>query len=180
LATLQQRIVGALRLETHTFEEVEADPNATTQALIVVVLASVSAAIGASGLRPGLLMTALVAAIVGWFVWALLTFVIGTKLLAEPTTKADFGQLLRVIGFTAAPGLFGILGIIPFLGWLVQFVIWVWQLIAMVIAVRQALDYSSTARAVLVCIIGWAAYMLTFMLFTGLFAGMAFAGRALS
>jgi hypothetical protein len=173
MSTLQNRIIGALRLETSTFEEVERDQNALGQALLVVVLAAVSAGIGAAGLRPGLIVVMIVAALLGWLVWALLTYVIGTKLFPESTTHADLGQLLRVLGFAAAPGLFGILGIIPFLGWLVRFVVWVWQLIATVIAVRQALDYSSTARAVLVCVIGWAVYLIVFATVGALFAGMA-------
>jgi len=31
----------------------------------------------------------------------------------------------------------------------------VWMLLAMVVAVRQALDYESTWRAVAVCLVGW-------------------------
>jgi Yip1 domain len=177
LATLQERIVGALRLETRTFEEVEADQTATSQALAVVVLAGASTAIGVAGLRPGLLVTTLIAAIVGWLLWSLLTFLIGAKLLPERDTNVDIGQMLRVLGFAAAPGLFGILGIIPFLGGIVRVVIWIWQLIATVIAVRQALDYTSTARAVLVCLIGWAVNLIVFMFLTGLFAGAAMMGR---
>ena len=116
MATLQERIVGALGLETRTFEEVEADQTATSQALAVVVLAGASTAIGVAGLRPGLLVATLIAAIVGWLLWSLLTFLIGAKLLPERDTNVDIGQMLRVLGFAAAPGLFGILGIIPFLG----------------------------------------------------------------
>ena len=74
-------------------------------------------------------------------------------------TKADLGQLLRTTGFAASPGIFYILGIIPFLGRVVSFAVSIWQLIAMVIAVRAALDYQNAVKAVLVCLIGWVAYM---------------------
>jgi len=40
----------------------------------------------------------------------------------------------------------------------------VWMLVAMIIAVRQALDYQSTLRAVGVCIIGWIAQAAVLML----------------
>jgi hypothetical protein len=179
VATLQERVIGALRLETRTFEEIEADQGATGQAALVVVAAAVAAAIGAAGGGFGAIVVTLVAALVGWVIWALLTFFIGTKLLPEAGTHADLGQMLRVLGFAAAPGLFGILGFIPFLGWIVRFAVWIWQLMAMVIAVRQALDYSSTGRAVLVCVIGWAIYMIVTLTIMTMFAGAAMMGGAL-
>jgi len=96
-----------------------------------------------------------IGALIGWFVWAYLTYFIGTKLLPEPQTKASHGELLRTIGFSSSPGLIRILGIIPGLMAIVFLVAGIWMLVAMVIAVRQALDYQSTLRAVGVCIIGW-------------------------
>ena len=93
--------------------------------------------------------------LIGWYVWAYTTYIVGTKLLPEPQTKADHGELLRTIGFSSSPGLIRILGIIPGLTGIVYLVASIWMLIAMVIAVRQALDYQSTFRAVGVCIIGW-------------------------
>ena len=94
-------------------------------------------------------------ALVGWYVWAYLTYFIGTRLLPEPETKADHGELLRTIGFASAPGLVRVLGVVPGLGGLAYLVGTLWMLIATVIAVRQALDYESTLRAVGVCLIGW-------------------------
>jgi hypothetical protein len=46
------------------------------------------------------------------------------------------------------------------------------MLVAMVIAVRQALDYTSTSRAVGVCLIGWLIQVLIVILAVQLF-GMA-------
>ena len=77
------------------------------------------------------------------------------KILPEPQTKADHGELLRTIGFSSSPGLIRILAIIPGLAGILFLVTSIWMLVAMVIAVRQALDYQSTLRAVAVCIIGW-------------------------
>ena len=108
------------------------------------------------------LLVGLVAALMGLFIWAFLTYLIGTKLLPEPQTKADLGELLRTIGFSSSPGVIRVLGVIPFLGMIAMFVASVWMLVAMVIAVRQALDYQSTWRAVGVCLIGWIAQMVLF------------------
>lgn len=176
MATLQERIIGSLRLDTKTFEEVEADQNATGQAFIVVVLAALASGIGSIRAGMGVVAISLVVALIGWVVWSLLTFIIGTKVLPEKDTRADLGQMLRVLGFAQAPGLFSILGIIPILGYLIRFGIFIWMLAAVVIAVRQALDYTSTARAVAVCVIGWVVYLIITMMF----GGMAMFGAAMA
>jgi hypothetical protein len=112
-----------------------------------------------------------IAALVAWYIWAFLTYFVGTKLLPEPQTKADVGELLRTIGFSSSPGLIRVLGIIPFLRGLVFLMAGVWMLVAMIIAVRQALDYQSTLRAVGVCIVGWIAQALVFVLLFYLLGG---------
>jgi hypothetical protein len=153
------RLIGALAIDPVIYEEVEADRTATGQALLVVVLSSLSAGIGAFGwgtgsLRGVLFITGL--ALLSWATWAVITFQIGTRLMPETETRADVGQLLRTIGFSAAPGMLRIFGIVPG-ATLPAFVITaIWMLVAMVVAVRQALDYKSTARAVAVCGFGWA------------------------
>jgi hypothetical protein len=76
-------------------------------------------------------------------------------LLPEPQTNADYGQLLRTIGFASAPGVVRVLGIVPGLAPFLFLIGGIWMLVAMVVAVRQALDYQSTGRAVGVCLIGW-------------------------
>ncbi len=153
---IQERMIRAAKLDAQLYEEVEADRGAMGQATAVVILAAVAAGIGsmAQGGVGGIL-TLTVAALVSWYVWAFLTYLIGTKLLPEPATRADLGELLRTIGFSSSPGLIRLLGIIPGLTEIVFTVAGVWMLIAMVIAVRQALDYTSTLRAVGVCLIGW-------------------------
>lgn len=150
------RMMRAAKLDVNLYEEVEADKTAMGQAVTVVILSSVAAGLGgiAKAGMSGLVVGA-VAALVGWLIWAYLTYLIGTKLLPEPQTKADYGELLRTIGFSSSPGIIRVLGIIPGLFWIVSTAASVWMLVAMVIAVRQALDYSNTLRAVGVCAIGW-------------------------
>ena len=156
MAAIQDRMLRAAKLDVQLYEEVEHDESALGQATMVVVLSAVAAGIGSLGIG-GLtgLVSGTLAALFGWYVWAFLTYSIGTRLLPEPQTRADYGQLLRTIGFASAPGLIRVVGIIPALGPIVFAVAGVWMLIAMVIAVRQALDYTSTWRAVGVCAIGW-------------------------
>jgi hypothetical protein len=155
-------MIGAAKLDVHTYEEVEADTTAMGQSMWVVVLSSVAAGIGSGAGIVGLVVGSL-AAMIGWFVWAYVTYLIGTKMLPEPQTEADVGQLLRTTGFSAAPGLLRAFGVIPGLGVLAVGVANIWMLASMVVAVRQALDYNSTGRAIGVCLIGWLALVLITM-----------------
>jgi hypothetical protein len=150
------RMVRAAKLDINLYEEVEADKGSMGQAMGVVVLSSIAAGIGSIGTIgiKGIIIGA-ITALAAWYVWAYLTYFIGAKLLPEPQTKADHGELLRTIGFSSSPGLIRVLAIIPGLAKIVFFVASIWMLVAMVIAVRQALDYRSTLRAVGVCMIGW-------------------------
>ena len=158
MTSFKNRILRAAKLDVHLYEEVEADKNAMPQAMGVVVLSSVAAGLGGIGMGvagPGGILMGIVLALVGWYIWAFLTYFIGTKLLPEPQTHADLGELLRTIGFSSSPGLIRVLGVIPGLAPLVFLASGIWMLVAMIIAVRQALDYTSTLRAVGVCVIGW-------------------------
>ena len=165
MASFAERVIGAAKLDVHTYEEVEADTTAFGQAMGVVVLSSLAAGIGMIGREgaPGLL-AGTIAALVGWFIWAGLTYFIGTRILPMPQTHADWGQLLRTTGFASSPGILRILGVVPVLGGLVFLVAGVWMLIAFVIAVRQALDYTSTGRAIGVCLIGWVVNVVIFVI----------------
>ena len=156
MSSFANRMVRAAKLDVNLYEEVEADKQAIGQALGVVVLASLAAGIGSVGTTgiSGLFLGTM-AALIGWLIWAFITFYVGTKLLPEPQTQADYGELLRTIGFASSPGVLRILGVVPLLGTIIFVVCGIWMLVAMVIAVRQALDYKSTWRAVGVCFIGW-------------------------
>ena len=172
MASFQDRIIRAAKLDVHLYEEVEADKGAMGQAMGVVVLSGVAAGIGSIGTSgiAGILFGT-ITALVGWYIWAYITYIVGTKFLPEPQTKADHGELLRTIGFSSSPGLLRVLGIIPFFYGVIFLISGIWMLVAMIIAVRQALDYKSTLRAVGVCIIGWIIQGIIFWLFFSIFGG---------
>jgi hypothetical protein len=172
MASITDRMIRAAKLDVNLYEEVEADKGAMGQAMGVVVLSSIAAGIGTIGTAgiKGLVLGTIVA-LVGWFIWAFLTYFIGTRLLPEPQTKADYGELLRTIGFSSSPGVLRVLGIIPMMGSILSFICGIWMLVAMVIAVRKALDYKSTWRAVGVCLIGWIVQIVIFGIFFGLAGG---------
>ncbi|MDB9822194.1 hypothetical protein OAC89_00660 [Deltaproteobacteria bacterium] len=163
------RIIRAAKLDINLYEEVEADKTALLQSMMVVVLSSVAAGIGVIG-KGGInvFLPGIISALIGWLIWSYIAYIVGTKVLPTPETKADYGELLRTIGFSSSPGLIRVLGIIPGLTWIVFIVAAIWMFAAMIIAIRQALDYESTFRAFGVCIIGWIIQAVVLSIFFGL------------
>ena len=175
MASFIDRMVGAAKLNVGVYEEVEADTGATGQAMGVVLLSSLAGGIGSVGLGAGGsggVVAGGIGALLGWVSWAFVTYLIGTRLLPEPQTRADLGELMRTLGFAQSPGLVRILGVIPVLGPLVLIVVSIWMLVAMVIAVRQALDYTNTLRAVGVCLVGWVLSLVITIVFVLLFGSV--------
>lgn len=151
------RLMGAAMLDAGMYEGVEADRRTTLQAMITVLLASVAAALGATGwygVHPAVLVTVAVLACATWVAWAVMVFHIGTRMLREPQTAVTLGELLRTTGFAAAPGLLLVFAMLPAMSVPVFVGVGIWMLAAMVVAVRHALDFTSTWRAVAVCLIG--------------------------
>jgi hypothetical protein len=160
-----RRMLGATWLDAETYEEVEHDRTATGQATAVVALSAVAAAIGGfENHGVGGILAFTLAALAGWVVWAGTVCWIGVRWLPQPQTESDIGELLRTLGFSSAPGILRLFGIVPELAGPLFAVTAVWMFVAMVIAVRQALDYCGTGRAILVCTIGFPVYALTLAL----------------
>lgn len=158
------RIIRAAKLESRLYEEVKTDEDTTIQALVVVLLSGLYTSIGASthaGVG-GMVMGGLVA-LLAWYIWTLLTYILGVKLFPISQTSASHRELWRTLGFASAPGVLRVFGAIPGFTGIAFLVAAVWMFIAAVIAVRQALDYTSTVRAADVCVPGWLVHV--FLLF---------------
>ena len=161
---LVDRMVGVSRLDVNTYEEVERDQNATTQAFIVVLLASIAAGIGTlnsdgvSGLIYGI-----ISGLVGWVVYSVSVYFIGTRFLPTSSTEADTGQLLRTLGFANAPRLLYVFGFIPVLGFIAVAVGGIWSIVTSIIAIRQSLEMS-TGRAIATGLIA----LIPYVIITGL------------
>ena len=145
------RMKGAALLNNDTYEEVEADQTATGQAAGVVALVAVAQAIGGAGEGGSGILAGAISALLGWLLWAGITYLIGAKLLGGTAT---WGELLRTLGFAQTPGVLYVLGFIPVLGAIIRFAVAIWVLIAGVIAIRQALDVG-TGKAILTAVLGW-------------------------
>ena len=183
---LGERMIRAARLDGSLYEEIKTDRQAPAQAAIVVVLSAVAAGVGVfvyGGIGDFFLES--MRAMTQWYLSAFFTCVVGTRLLQEPQTKTDCGTAVRMISFACAPGvirllggipglnsiplipsiflspgMISLLGGIPELGGFVVGLASVWMLGATVVAVRKALDYTTTTRAVGACVFGWVAQWL--------------------
>ena len=172
-----RRMLAAAQLKSSLYEEVEADKSATLQAMLVVILAALASGIAVllglptkeAGEGIGIVSVVLgvVVALVGWATLALVAYLVGTKLFPTPDTRADWGELARTLGFAQSAGVLRIFGLLPVIGLFIYLAASIWTLVATVIAIRQALDYTSTGRAVLVTIVSYIP--------TGLIMGILFA-----
>lgn len=172
--SLVERMLGAATLNVDTYEEVEADRTATGQAAAVVAIVAVAAAIGGAHGGSGGIVGGLLSAFLGWLVFSGLAYLVGVHLFGG---TADWGEVLRTTGFSRAPGVLYVLGFIPILGGLIGFVVWIWQVVTGVVAVRQALDIS-TGKAVLTALIANLPYLLWIMFMAGLSVFAALVGAA--
>jgi hypothetical protein len=154
--TFTQRISGALKLNASAFDDVDVDATSLTQALIVVIVSAAAMALGTHGQEsPITVIVAIGTGIFGWVLWSWIAFAVGTTLLRAPQTNTNWGQVLRTSGFATAPGLIAVAGMFRPLAGIAVFTAALWILVAFVVAAKQALDYSSTPRAVLVCVVAW-------------------------
>ena len=149
--SLLDRMRGAAFLEIATYEEVEHDESLTKQAAMVVAIVAIARGIG--GLNEGTqgIFLGVLSALLGWLVWSGITYLIGDKLLGGTAT---WGELLRTLGYAHSPGVLLVLGFIPLFGWLIGLIVPIWMLVTGIVAIRQALDFS-TGKAVLTAGLGW-------------------------
>jgi predicted Kef-type K+ transport protein len=158
MALFIRRFIGALVLDAGAYEDIESDRRAGAMSMAVVALTCAAGAFAAMNVSesgvPGF-AAAMALTIGGWMVWASLISAIGTRMLPEPETKSNPRELFRTIGFAAAPGVFYAFAAMPAATPFVFAVVSAWMIAATVLAVRQALDFRSTGRAIAVCVISW-------------------------
>ncbi len=161
-----KRVIRALTLDPELYEEVEHDKSAMWQAVIVVFLVSLSRGIYSyqTGDYKGLILGTITSFIL-WILLAFLIYIIGTRLFPESDTRSDQWEIMRVLGFASAPGIFRVFAVVPHLTAVVLVVVWVWTLVAMIIGVRQALDFKNTWNAIWVCVVGRITCWLVYIIF---------------
>lgn len=158
-----QRMIGAAFFNRNTYEEIEADQGALGQAIGVVLLVTLCGIIGGviDGLLSGNAVLGIILGVIGglvfgiirWALWVTIAYLVGGKMLRTGDTETSWSEVGRVIGFAYTPGVLSALWFIPFVGPVFPLVGFCWTLAAVVIAVRQALDFESTGRAIVVVLI---------------------------
>ena len=157
MALFFRRFIGALVLDAGAFEDIEADRHAGMQSVIVVMAVCAAGGLAAGGLGIAGATSFVSGAVIvlgGWLVWVAVIASLGTITLPEPQTRSNARELLRVLGFAAAPGVFIALAALPAAAPVVTVVVALWMIAAAVVGLRQALDYRSTGRALVVCVVG--------------------------
>ena len=150
------RAFRAAKLDTSLFDEVMTDTKAMTQAMIAVFLYSSAVAYGIFG-RAGVvgINSAIFITLIGWYIWAFTTYFVGVQLFPETPTTADRKAFMRAMGFASSPGWLCLLGLVPGLGGAVLVGASVWMIVASVVAVKKALNYTSTYRAAVITVACW-------------------------
>ena len=149
------RFFRAAKLDVGLYQEIVEDGRTMNQALIVMFIYCMASAYGtfgrtgATGINIGMITTLL-----GWYVWAFSTYIVGARFVPETQTKPDRKALMRVLGFASAPGVLRVLGFMQGLGIAIILIAVTWMVAAATVGVKQALSYESTSRALGVCIIG--------------------------
>jgi hypothetical protein len=152
-----RRFIGVLVLDAGAFEDIEADRRAGMQSVLVVMAVCLAGGFGAMGFGAGLngVVVGAVVMLGAWLVWVGIIATVGTVTLPEPQTSTNVRELLRVLGYAAAPGMFLAFAAMRPAAPIIAVIVAAWMIAAAVIGVRQALDYKHTGRAIAVCTIAW-------------------------
>jgi len=146
------RMLGALRLQSDVYEEVEADQKATGEAAFIVVATSlVSGAVNGvlTGASSGFFGA--LGSLLGWAFYAWVAYIVGVKLFPGPQTKSSWGELARTLGYANTARFLILFELVPGLRAITRLVVAIWVLVATVVALRAALDIT-TGRAIWIAI----------------------------
>jgi hypothetical protein len=169
-------MIRASKGEVGLYEEVEHDPGATVEAVIVVAAVAVSSGIGlaigriAAGHSAGALgglIGGILSGLIGWAVFAGVTYFIGKNLFHADAT---WEEVLRTLGYAYSPQIVSFLTGIPILGGILALALAIWVLYLVFIAIRSALDISTgqTIATILLSIIPSAIIFIVIFGITGL------------
>ena len=145
------RVRDAALLDGSVYDEVARDRRATRQAACVVILASLAVASIDYPLGWIEMAQAAAAAVLQWLVWAAMAHIVGGRILGG---NADWGALIRVLGFARGPGVFAVLA--PLVGG-IHLAAQAWVLVAGTAALRAAMGFG-TGRALVTSLVGMVPY----------------------
>ncbi|MBI4306581.1 MAG: hypothetical protein HY678_09725 [Chloroflexi bacterium] len=154
---LMGRMYGAIKLDGAVFRDVREDRFGTFQALQVVLLAGLSAAMSGTLISADP-RVALAGAIVAWVAWVFFTHLAATRALGMGDEKPDWNRLMRTAGLSMTPAILLLFSRLPFVGFPFLVAGLVWTVVCMTAAVRHTYDQATWAEAIQASAVGWIAF----------------------
>ena len=114
---------------------------------LIMILDGMAGAVAANTIMQTAIAMSGLTAILTWFVWAILIYVIGVKLFPEKNTKVPFKKVLTGVGFAHAPGLLRFFAITPDLMIPIIFLTQFWIFAALIISTKQILNLKSNLKS---------------------------------
>ena len=154
-----KQAVRAAFFDRRVYKEINEGGESMFPAFIVVAAAAVAFGLGvrdvtvegfeeAQGL---LVLMAVSTIIVGWGLWAVVTWFAATRLLGS---AVGYRRILRVLGVASGPGVLMLLLPVPVVGLYLFGITRVWVLVAGIVALRETMG-TTTIRAVVPAALGW-------------------------
>ena len=114
---------------------------------LIMILDGVAGAVAANTVIKTAIGMSGLTAILTWFIWAILIYVLGVKIFPDKQTKVSFKKVLTAVGFAHAPGLLRFFAVTPELMIPIIFITQFWIFAALIISIRQILNFKSNLKS---------------------------------
>ena len=114
---------------------------------MIMILDGIAGAVAANTVIKTAVAMSGLTAILTWFIWAILIFVIGVKIFPDKQTKVSFKKVLTGVGFAHAPGLLRFFAITPELMIPIIFLTQFWIFASLIISTREILNLKSNFKS---------------------------------
>ena len=114
---------------------------------LIMILEGVAGAIAANSIIKTSIGLSGLTAILTWFIWSILIFVIGVKIFPDKESKVSFKKILIGIGYAHSPGLLRFFAVTPELVIPIIFITQFWIFASLIIATKQILNIKSNFKS---------------------------------
>ena len=114
---------------------------------MIMILDGIAGAVAANTVIKTAVAMSGLTAILTWFIWAILIFVIGVKIFPDKQTKVSIKKVLTGVGFAHAPGLLRFFAITPELMIPIIFLTQFWIFASLIISKREILNLKSNFKS---------------------------------
>ena len=114
---------------------------------IIMILDGIAGAVAANTVIKTAVAMSGLTAILTWFIWSILIFVLGVKIFPDKQTKVSFKKVLTAVGFAHAPGLLRFFAITPDLMIPIIFITQFWIFASLIISTREILSLKSNFKS---------------------------------